>query len=164
MSLSVTGECVGDGSMLAVSFLQLSFQPWSFCFESGSFQPELDFQRSNVPAHFVLNELALPWSLHWTCQRSTWVVAAAASQPDPVAWHSTLEKCQKELLRVIGQESVVINACLQEWVRFPLCLESQKNSNRKGIQRRKTYSGAEALVPSPTKLLMVFNEEFISFF
>lgn len=43
-----------------------SFQPSSFCFESGSFQPGLDFQRSNVPAHFVLNELALPWSPHWT--------------------------------------------------------------------------------------------------
>lgn len=78
---SVMGELWGLVVVLAVRFLQLSFQPWSFCFESGCFQPGLDFQRSDVPAHFVLSELAPPCSPHWTCQCSTW----ALQLPDPTA-------------------------------------------------------------------------------
>lgn len=31
---------------------------------------------------------------------------------------------------------MVINACLQEWVRFPLCLESQKNINREATKEK----------------------------
>lgn len=77
--LSHGGGHGGWAQHCVLSFRQLSFQPWSFCFESGSFWPRLDFQRSNVPAHFVLNELALPWSPHWIRQHPTWVVAGSSS-------------------------------------------------------------------------------------
>lgn len=64
----------------------------------------------------------------------------------------------------IGCHRWVTNSSPQEWERFPLCLESQKNIHSERLQKRKTRSGHEPLVGFLTKTFLRVLKERVSMY